>query len=563
METFINSLIDNYNIPLLTAFLLGILTSISPCPLATNIAAVGFLSKEIKTAKNTLFNALFYIIGRGISYTLVAGLIYFGFSEFAVAGIFQGWGEKLLAPVLIIMGLFMLGIFKIKLNVKSEKWENFKHWLSGKGYLGSLGLGMIFAMAFCPYSGVLFFGMLMPLILKSTTGILLAPIFAIGTGLPVAVFASLMVISLQKMSKAYQATRRVEKWLRYIVAFLFIGTGFYYLKYTFGVESFDIFYPFEAFAAWLTFSVFGIAQGSHLGKAIEFFIYDTLKIGLLLIVINYVMAITRYYFPIEKIRGILTKNKWYGLDYLLAAILGVITPFCSCSSIPLFIGFVSAGIPLGVTFAFLIASPLVNEASLFIFPSMFGLKITLIYNTVGIFIAMLAGMIIQKLKMDKNVNPDFLKFTNKNSSIEENGGKEPLPKERLIIWWKDGLKISKSIFPYVLLGVGLGSLIHGFVPSEFVEAYLVANDWWAVPLAVIIGMPLYANSVSVIPVIEALTGKGIPLGTSLAFMTSTVTLSIPGLLILKKAMNWKLLTAFIMVTSIGIIVIGYLFNWIF
>lgn len=231
MENIINSLIDNYNIPILTAFLLGILTSISPCPLATNIAAIGFLSREIKTAKNTFFNTLFYIIGRGVSYTLVAILIYFGFSSFTISGIFQGWGEKLLAPFLIIIGLFMLGIFKINLNIQSDKWERFKHWLSGKGYLGSMGLGMIFALAFCPYSGVLFFGMLIPLILSSTEGILLAPIFAIGTGLPVAIFAILMFFSLQKMSKAYNITRKVEKWLRYIVALIFIGVGLYYLQF--------------------------------------------------------------------------------------------------------------------------------------------------------------------------------------------------------------------------------------------------------------------------------------------------------------------------------------------
>lgn len=322
----------------------------------------------------------------------------------------------------------------------------------------------------------------------------------------------------------------------------------------------DIFKPIQIFADIATYDWLNITN-HYWGDAINFFIYDTIKIGLLLIVINYVMAITRYYFPVEKIRDILTKRNWYGFDYLLAAILGVITPFCSCSSIPLFIGFVSAGIPLGVTFAFLIASPLVNEASLFIFPSIFGLKMTLIYNSIGIGIAIVAGMIIQRLKMDRHVNPDFLKFTTRQDAINENGGKKVIFRARLKIWWKDGMAISKSIFPYVLLGVGLGALIHGFVPRNFVESYLAIGDWWAVPLAVVLGMPLYANSVSVIPVIEAMTGKGIPLGTSLAFMTATVTLSIPGLLILKKAMNWKLLSAFIVVTSIGIMIIGYFFNW--
>lgn len=323
----------------------------------------------------------------------------------------------------------------------------------------------------------------------------------------------------------------------------------------------DIFQPIQLFADIVTYKLFYITPHSYWGDAVNFFIYDIIKIGILLVVINYIMAITRYYFPIEKVRDILTKRKWYGFDYLLAALLGVATPFCSCSSIPLFIGFVSAGIPLGVTFAFLIASPLVNEASLFIFPSIFGLKMTIAYNVLGIIISVLAGMIIQKLRMDKNVNPNFLKFKTKQEAIDENGGQAVPLKKRITIWWYDGARISKDLFPYVLLGVGLGALIHGFVPKNFVETYLALKSWWTVPLATIIGAPLYANSVSVIPVVEALTGKGVPLGTALAFMTATVTLSVPSILILKKAMNWKLLSAFILVTLVGIMIIGYFFNW--
>lgn len=321
----------------------------------------------------------------------------------------------------------------------------------------------------------------------------------------------------------------------------------------------DIFKPIQTFADIVTYNWLGIAD-IYWGNAVNFFIYDIIKIGLLLIVINYVMAITRYYFPVEKIKDILSSRNWYGLDYLLAALLGAATPFCSCSSIPLFIGFVSAGIPLGVTFSFLIASPLVNEASLFIFPSLFGFKMTIAYNIIGIVVSILAGMIIQRLKMDGNVNPDFLKFKTREETVKENNNQAVPLKKRLKTWWKDGMYISKSIFPYVLVGVGFGALIHGFVPEDFVEAYLSIKDWWVVPLAVVLGMPLYANSISVIPVAEALTGKGVPLGTSLAFMTATVTLSIPGLLILKKAMNWKLMFAFIAVTSIGIMTIGYFFN---
>jgi uncharacterized membrane protein YraQ (UPF0718 family) len=324
----------------------------------------------------------------------------------------------------------------------------------------------------------------------------------------------------------------------------------------------DIFKPIQIFADVATYDWLGIVN-PYWGDAINFFIYDTIKIGLLLLVINYIMAITRYYLPIEKIKDILTNRNWYGFDYFLAALLGVITPFCSCSSIPLFIGFVGAGIPIGVTFAFLIASPLVNEASLFIFPAIFGFKTSLLYNSIGIIIAMLAGAVIQKLNMSKHVNPDFLKFKTRKDIMASNGGKDISLKNKLAIWWKDGMSVSKSIFPYVLLGVGLGALIHGFIPEDFVGKYLSAKDWWTIPLAVLLGMPLYANSVSVIPVVEAMVGKGIPLGTSLAFMTATVTLSIPGLLILKKAMNWKLLSAFVIVTSIGIMIIGFVFNFLY
>jgi uncharacterized membrane protein YraQ (UPF0718 family) len=322
----------------------------------------------------------------------------------------------------------------------------------------------------------------------------------------------------------------------------------------------DIFKPIQIFANIVTYDWFGITN-QYWGEAINFFIYDVIKIGLLLLAINYIMAIVRYYFPTGKVRDILTKRSWYGFDYVLAALLGVVTPFCSCSSIPLFIGFISAGIPLGVTFSFLIASPLVNEASLFLFPAIFGFKMTLAYNILGIFISVLSGILIQRLRMDRHVNSDFLKFETREDAIGKNEGQAVSLQKRLAIWWKDGIYISKSIFFYVVIGVGVGALIHGFVPRDFVVTYLAVKHWWTVPMAVIIGIPFYANSISVVPVVEALIGKGIPVGTALAFMTATVTLSVPSLLILKKAMNWKLLFAFIAVSSMGIIIIGYFFNW--
>lgn len=227
----INSLIDNYNLPILTAFLLGLLTSISPCPLATNITAIAYISKEIKTIKNTLLNGLFYTLGRGISYTLLATLIFFGVSGFSIASIFEGWGDKVLGPILIVIGLVMLDVVKINFGAKSEKIEKLKEWMAAKGYIGSLLLGMLFALAFCPYSGVLFFGALIPLVLSSGEGLILPPIFALGTGLPVVVFSFLLAFSAQKVSKAFQVVQKTEKVMRYIVAAIFLLVGFYYLQY--------------------------------------------------------------------------------------------------------------------------------------------------------------------------------------------------------------------------------------------------------------------------------------------------------------------------------------------
>jgi hypothetical protein len=262
----------------------------------------------------------------------------------------------------------------------------------------------------------------------------------------------------------------------------------------------------------------------------------------------------------DKVRDLLTKRRWYGLDYLFAALLGVITPFCSCSSIPLFIGFLGAGIPLGVTFAFLISSPLVNEASLYLFPAMFGWKVTIIYNLLGIGIAIIGGMLIEKFRLEKYVKPELLKFKSRGQVEADHGGSSLTIHEQFNYFWGDGMAITKTVFPYVVLGVSIGALIHGFVPSSFVEQYLSSRSWWTVPLATLLGAPLYANSVSVIPVMEALVGKGTPIGTALSFMTAIVTVSIPESMILKKVMQWQLLAIFFSITIVGIMIMGYVLN---
>lgn len=228
---YINLLIDQYNIPLLTAFLIGVLTSISPCPLATNITAIAFISKEIKSPRQALINGLSYTLGRGISYTVLALIMYLGWSSFQIARVFQGWGDKILGPVLIVIGLVMLDVIKVNIKTSNQKLEQLKIWLSSKGYLGAMLLGMLFALAFCPYSGVLFFGVLTPLIVTSTEGLLLAPVFALGTGIPVIIFSFAIAFGMQKLGQMFTTVSKIEKIVRRVVAFTFVAVGVFYLQY--------------------------------------------------------------------------------------------------------------------------------------------------------------------------------------------------------------------------------------------------------------------------------------------------------------------------------------------
>jgi len=228
---FLNTIIDQYNFPLLSAFVLGVMTSISPCPLATNITAIAYISKDIKTPRRTLISGLIYTLGRAISYTLLTTLIYFGLSSFEIAKIFQGWGDKILGIVLILIALVMFGVIKINFSSKSKKIEKIKEWLATKGHIGTLLLGILFALAFCPYSGVLFFGILIPLVLKSAESLILPPLFALGTGLPVIIFSFLLAFSVGKVSRMYNAMSKIEKIMRYSVATIFLLAGVYYLQY--------------------------------------------------------------------------------------------------------------------------------------------------------------------------------------------------------------------------------------------------------------------------------------------------------------------------------------------
>jgi len=317
----------------------------------------------------------------------------------------------------------------------------------------------------------------------------------------------------------------------------------------------------QEFANWLTYDIFNLAQNTRVADAVNFFIYDSIKIILLLFVITHFMSLLRYYLPIEKLRDFLASRKFFGLDYFLATIFGAITPFCSCSSIPFFIGFVEAGIPLGVTFAFLITSPLVNEVALTLFFGLFGWQVTLIYVSAGILIGIIGGVILGKLKMEKYVEEYVWKIKSRDNVKKEEQKTFSWKVVKLVS--KEAMGITKKITLYVIIGVGVGALIHGYVPQGFFENYITKENPLAVPLAVILAVPLYSNASGVIPIIQSLVAKGIPLGTALAFMMATVGLSLPEAPILKRVMKLPLLISFFAIVAAGMILIGYGFNLVF
>lgn len=323
-----------------------------------------------------------------------------------------------------------------------------------------------------------------------------------------------------------------------------------------------MFTPIQLFADWLIFTIFQIDKNSKLGDALNFFVYDTLKILILLFIITFIMGIINSYFPIEKVRSFLSRKKLFGLEYFLASFLGAITPFCSCSSVPLFIGFVKGGIPLGVTLAFLIASPLVSEVALAVFVGMFGWKITLIYLFSGMFLGAFGGFVLGKLNLEKYLADwvqELIQNTEKEDILES---EKKIFISRLSEIRKEAFDIVKRVFLYVLLGIGVGAVMHGFIPTGFFEAYISKENPFAVPIAVLIGIPMYSNAAGVLPILQVLVQKGIPLGTALAFMMAVITLSIPEAILLKQVMTTKLISIYFGVTSVFIIILGYFFNYI-
>ena len=317
----------------------------------------------------------------------------------------------------------------------------------------------------------------------------------------------------------------------------------------------------EHLANWFVYNVLDINESSHLGQALHFFIYDTIKILILLFIVIFFMGIVNSYFPIEKVRNYLSRHKLYGLEYLVASLFGVITPFCSCSSVPLFIGFVRGGIPLGVTFSFLITSPLVNEVAIGLFIGLFGLKTTLIYMASGILLGTVSGLILQKLKLEGYLT-SWVKDVLKNAQQEQSKFKQeqtPFTK-RLPIIWSEVLKILKGVVPYVIVGIAIGGLMHGYIPEGFFEQYMSKDNLLAVPISTLIAIPMYSNASGVLPVVQVLVDKGIPLGTAIAFMMGVVGLSLPEAMLLKKVMTFKLIGIFFGVVATCIIISGYIFN---
>ena len=317
----------------------------------------------------------------------------------------------------------------------------------------------------------------------------------------------------------------------------------------------------QHFADWLIYNVFGLTHGTKVSDALNFFVFDTIKIFILLGFITFLMGIINSYFPIDRVRNFLTKRKWYGFDYFLASFFGTITPFCSCSSVPLFIGFVKGGIPLGVTLAFLISSPLVDAVSVALFLGIFGLKITIVYVISGIVLSMIAGYILGIFKLEYLLT-DWVKNILKNKQVSDESNEEENTTfiQRIPGIVKEALGIVKGVSLYIIIGIAIGGLMHGFIPTGFFEAYITKENPIAVPIATIVGVPMYSNAAGVIPILQVLVQKGIPIGTAIAFMMAVVGLSIPEGLLLKKVMSTKMLLIFFGVVTACIIISGYVFN---
>lgn len=317
----------------------------------------------------------------------------------------------------------------------------------------------------------------------------------------------------------------------------------------------------QSFADWLTYDLCGLDAATRLGGALNFFVYDTVKIILLLFGISTAMGIVNAYFPIERLRAFLTNHRLYGLQYAIAALFGAITPFCSCSSIPLFIGFVKGGIPLGVTFAFLITSPLVNEVAVAMFAGTFGWAVTGIYVVSGLILGTVGGIVLGKMRLERYLSPWVRQIQQASTLQNVEWEAERLTfLQRLPTIVREAWGIVRGVLAYILVGIGIGAFMHGYVPEGFFEQFLSRGGWYSVPLCVILAVPMYANAAGIVPIVEVFVAKGIPLGTAIAFMMSVVGLSLPEATMLRKVMDWRLIAIFFTTVALFIIFSGYIFN---
>ena len=311
------------------------------------------------------------------------------------------------------------------------------------------------------------------------------------------------------------------------------------------------------FADWFTYSLLRLSRGRLITEAIHFFVYDIPKIYLLLVVIVFVVAMLRTWIPAEKVKRLLVHRHQF-VGNILAASLGILTPFCTCSAIPMFIGFVESGVPLGVTFSVLVASPMINEVAMVLLWGLFGAKIALLYVGVGLLIAIVSGVIIGQLHMEKYVEDYVYKI-----KVGSATGDAPMTfNNRIVASWRYVGEIFRKVAPWVAVGVAIGAFIHGYAPENFLARYAGRDNPFAVLLAVAIGIPLYSNAEGVIPIVQALWAKGLPLGTTLAFMMAVTGLSMPEMIILRRVLKPRLLATFIGVVGVGILIVGYFFNWV-
>lgn len=326
-----------------------------------------------------------------------------------------------------------------------------------------------------------------------------------------------------------------------------------------------MFQIFTDFATWLVYGMFGLEAGSALGGAVHFFVEDVSKIFVLLLVMIYVIALLRASLDVERVRDYLAgKNK--GVGYLLGSIFGAITPFCSCSSIPVFLGFTSAGIPLGITIAFLITSPLINEVAVLLLMSLLGWKFTLLYVVVGMTVGMLGGVLLDAMKAERWLQSfaaeALVRGRQMAASVDVSTAARVLTlSERHQFAKAEAIEIFGRVWKWVIIGVGLGAALHGFVPEGWIETHLGQGQWWSVPVAVLIGIPLYSNATGIIPVMESLLANGLPIGTTLAFCMSTVAASFPEFILLKQVMQWRLLALLLVVLLTAFTLVGWMFNF--